>query len=152
MKKTIIYVPCVYRAGCGLWPPTTPSCWYYWSQQCIWLYFSTLTDIKIIWKAGPRSSNLEDPIKLLSSSNIRYSTRKLRPELKKADLVVVDAVSTPMGEALLLGKTVVCVVPEQDEKYVRDASVKDKVVFVRIWDVPRTIIRHVDKWREHVRG
>ena len=102
-KKTIIYVPNVYRHDKGLWPPTTPSCLYYRWQKRLWDLFSKRTNFNFIWKAGPRTSNLVDPIKDFKADNIRYSTRKLSRELKRADIVIVDVASTPMWEALMAG-------------------------------------------------
>ena len=73
----------------------------------------------MIWKAGPRTSNLVDPIQFLKADNIRYSTRKLSRELKKADIVLVDYASTPLIEGIRAGKKVVCVTPEWDRKKIR---------------------------------
>ncbi len=152
--KTIIYIPCIYRAGRGLWPPTTPSCWYYWLHKNLWNYFSGL-QCKVIWKAGPRSSNLEDPVDRFRDVNMRYSTKKLSRELKKADLVVVDSVSTPFMEATMLGKRVICVVPRQDKKYIYSSDIKERVSFVGLWDVFNTIADQVDyvieqRWGDYV--
>ena len=123
MKTTVIYVPCIYRHDRGTWPPTTPSCLYYRWQRRLWDLFTKRTDFNFIWKAGPRSSNLEDPIKMLKASNIRYSTRKLSRELKKADIVIVDVASTPMMEAVLAGKRVILVIDQIDDGHVRWDSI-----------------------------
>jgi len=89
----------------------------------LWDLFTKRTDFNFIWKAGPRSSNLEDPIKMLKASNIRYSTRKLSRELKKADIVIVDVASTPMMEAVLAGKRVILVIDQIDDGHVRWDSI-----------------------------
>jgi len=128
--KTIIYIPMIYRGDKGLCPPTTPSCWYYRWQKKLWHFFDSIP-YNIIWKAGPRTSNLEDPIKYLKqnimSENIKYSTKKLSRELKKADYVIVDFPSTPMSEAQRIGKKVFCVTPSWDFDFVREEHRKDMV-------------------------
>ena len=106
-----MYVPSVYRHDKGLWPPTTPSCLYYRWQRGLWDLFAKFGNFNFIWKAGPRTSNLEDPIKDLRADNIRYSTKKLSRELGRADMVIVDMVSTPMWEALVAGIPTICVRP-----------------------------------------
>lgn len=120
-KKTILYVPVIYRHDKGTYPPTLPSCWYYRIQRRLWNRFANnLTNYNVIWKAGPRTSNLEDPIKRLKADNIRYSTKKLNRELKKADLVLVDAITTPVKEAMDVGKKVFIVVFNWDSRYIRE--------------------------------
>ena len=125
LKINVIYIPRVYCYDRGTSPPTTPSCLYYRWQRKLWDLFIKRTDFNFIWKAGPRSSNLEDPIKMLKASNIRYSTRKLSKELKKADIAIVDVASTPMMEAVLAGKKVICVIDQIDNEYVRWDAIYD---------------------------
>lgn len=126
--KTLLYAPAIYRNDKGLWPPTTSSTWYYRWQKQLWNFFEKLL-IEIIWKAGPRTSNLEDPIKNFSASNIRYSTRKIERELKKCDIVFVDFPSTPMFDARKAGKECYCITPF-DEKWIRE-DCKNEVMFAK---------------------
>lgn len=128
-KKTILYIPAIYRCDKGLWPPTTPSCLYYRWQRKLWDLFVKKDRFDFIWKAGPRTSNLVDPIKELRASNIRYSTKKLSRELKHADIVLVDIASTPMYEAIIAGKTLIYMyyrdVPDKIRKDVLDVVFKE---------------------------
>ena len=105
--KTLIYIPTIYRDQKGSWPPTTPSCWYYSWQKYLYNYLSKQS-YNVIWKAGPRTSNLIDPIKYFKSKNIRYSEKKLSRELKKVDFALVDTLSTPTMECLIKNIPCLC--------------------------------------------
>lgn len=118
--KTLLYAPAIYRHDRGLQPPTMPSCFYYRWQCNLLKIFDSIADLKVIWKAGPRTSNLADPMRLkICGKRIRYSTRKLSTEFRKCDFVFVDIPSTPMFEAMQLGKPVLCITSQYDSKYIR---------------------------------
>lgn len=119
--KTLAYFPMIYRHDRGLQPPTMPSCFYYRWQCNLLKIFQELSNIKVIWKAGPRTSNLADPMRLkICGKRMRYSTGKLSTELKRCDLVFVDIPSTPMFEAWQANKPVLCITNMYDALYIRD--------------------------------
>lgn len=125
---TLLYAPTIYRHDKGLWPPTDPSTYYYQHQKKMFDFFSTL-DIQIIWSAGPRTSNLIDPIQFLNSENIDYkSGQPINKLLKKCDLVFVDYPSTVVYDSIKMGKPVLCCYPITDEKWVRQNNFKSQCV------------------------
>jgi len=119
MSVKLIYIPLIYMRDHGMYPPTRPTLWYFNWQCDVW---DTLTELKIptIWKAGPRTSNLVDPMKYRESKIIRYSEKKLSRELKKVTHAIVDFPSTPLMEALHHTIPTLCMVPPWDKEYIRD--------------------------------
>lgn len=111
----------IYRRDKGLKPPSWTSCFYYrWQCNLLSIFRSMPPDLKVIWKAGPRTSNLEDPMQYkICGKRIRYSTRKLDREIKKCDMVLVDVLSTPMYDAWKANKPVLCIMPDFDADYIR---------------------------------
>jgi len=149
--KTLLYAPVIYRHDWAAMPPSAYSCWYYrWQKQLLIVFVSLLSKMKIIWKAGPRTSNLYDPIPILIKSvnkleydnRIRYSTKPLNRELKKCDVVFIDFPSTPMMDAIKAKKKVLCVTPTIDMKWVRqDVVERYNILFSDdIEDVKRVLI------------
>jgi hypothetical protein len=103
----LLYAPMQYRKDVGF-TPNTPTMWYYRWQRKLWDYFSARKGMRFIWKVYP-NNYLDDPIRHLRASNIRYSTRSLGRELRRADLVFVDYPSTPMWNAMERKIPVLCV-------------------------------------------
>jgi len=99
---TVLYAPLIYKEDKGTWPPSISSTLYYRFQKRLYKIFSKYKNINFIWKVGPRTSNLEDPIRKFKSDNIRYSKRNLKKELKKCDILIVDALSTSVEGAINL--------------------------------------------------
>lgn len=114
----VIYIPLIYMRDKGTYPPTRPTLWYFNWQCQVW---ETLEKHKVptIWKAGPRTSNLDDPMKYRKSDVIRYSGKKLSRELKKATHAIIDYPSTPLMEAMQKTVVSLCMIPPWDEKYIR---------------------------------
>jgi len=110
MKKVLLYAPNIYRWDKGFQPPLNVDTWYYAWQRSLWAFLDSIGQ-KTIWKAGPRTNALPDPIRLLKSNRIRYSTRSLGGELRRCDMVFLDFPSTPLLEAVRVGLPVLCVSP-----------------------------------------
>ena len=153
MGITIIYVPLIYMRDRGTYPPTSPCLWYFNWQKEIWMTFIELGfaglggDYKVIWKAGPRTSNLVDPIKYRKARYIKYSTKKLSKELKKVDLAIIDYPSTPLREALEMEIPTLCLVPIWDDKYIR----KEYKHLVKVTMNPNVVIHEWIKEMIHGR-
>lgn len=118
--KTLLYAPMIYRQDKGMWPPTTPSCLYFRWQRALLFALGSLARWRVIWKAGPRTSNLQDPIPTIIANHpdirVRYSTRKISRELKNADLCLVDHPSTPILDADKAGAPWFCIMPWDHKK------------------------------------
>ena len=147
-KMILLYVPMIYRQDEGLWPPSNPSSWYFKWQKQLWNLFLSVGAckpgrLKVIWKAGPRTSNLSDPIKTYkdSTGTIHYSERSLQGELKRCDIVLVDFLSTPMMEAIMVDKTVWCVTPAWDRPFISNDVDLSRVYFFENIDQGINIIR-----------
>lgn len=109
-NKTLLYAPLLFRgSGKGIWPPTCPDAWYAKWQLELYDWFSKRKGLDVIWKAPPRTSSFESPVKGLKAKNVRYSERRLGRELRRSDLVFVDYPSTPMWDAMRLGLSTLCI-------------------------------------------
>ena len=139
--KTILYAPCIYRWDKGLAPPTVPDTWYFHWQKNLWEFFERQKTIKVIWKAGPRTNVLYDPISKYKARNIRYSTKKISRELRKADLMFCDYPSTPILDAEKAGVPWICIT-FFDFGFIRK-DIGDKILTV---NTPSEGIQNLSKW------
>jgi len=125
VTKILLYAPMLYHYDRGWGPPTCPDTWYFEWQWDLHNFFLERKDLGVIWKAPPRGSALQCPIRhlhnnrIFENSNIFYTTGKLTKWLKRADMVFVDYPSTPMFEAWDMGLPVLCITPSWDVNEIR---------------------------------
>ena len=148
-KKTLVYAPMDYEFNTGLTPFTLPEISYYVYQVELYKWFSVRKDINVVWKVTPsRMRLLQDPIRHRKVSNIRYSTKKLRKELRNADMCFVDYPSTPMFDSINMGVPTLCVTCF-DKEFMRDRLLvkidnlgNNKIDADRVFDRLDAFIKH----------